>query len=690
MLMLLDLLIKEHMNRITEKENSDSSNMGREPLELEKAIIRQRINLSRLNGVHLNLPYLSQLVQLTELEEMALMIALAPELDSKFGNLYAQLQEPGYQTKPTVELATRLLSIFQGGCLFAQSIFDANTKLMNYRLLRFTDPGNANYLLQRSLYVDTQIVNFLIGIDQLDSRLAAVAHVADPQSETETNCFNDDHQRRLLKLVRAQLTNDGQLTSKLLFDLFGAAGSGKLSTVKAVCRELGVSLIIGNIANMLHQPAAFADNLFLLCREVLLHPAALCLLHTDALLSSPNQYPKEIAALLDSIERFPNLTFMIGLKSCSSLLIRGDSMCFQVEFTLPDVKERKNLWERMSKQVRLEVPIDFESLAEKFRFSPGRIQHALLAARSMALWRDPQHGRISMKDLQDACYLQTNHDHEHRLADKLTSTGKLEDLILTPEQAASLQELIDQVKYRRVVHGEWGFQHRLARGRGLNILLHGPPGTGKTTAAEVLANELGLDLYRIDLSQVVSKYIGETEKNLHRIFQEAEESFAILFFDEADALFGKRTEVKDALDRHANMEIAFLLQKMEEYDGITILATNLYGNLDAAFIRRMQFSIELTLPDESNRLNIWRMMFPKEAPLSDDIDYAFLAKNFKMAGGHIKNVVLSAAFLAAKDEEPIGMAHIVRSLRRELDKMGKLTSKEAFGPYFDLLGGKRA
>ena len=230
----------------------------------------------------------------------------------------------------------------------------------------------------------------------------------------------------------------------------------------------------------------------------------------------------------------------------------------------------------------------------------------------------------------------------------------------------------NQVRHRHRVFGDWGFDRKLAHGKGLSALFSGPPGTGKTLAAEVLAHELGLELYKIDLSGVVSKYIGETEKNLARVFREAEASNAILFFDEADALFGKRTEVRDAHDRYANVETSYLLQKMEEYDGITILATNFQQNVDDAFLRRIRFVVELPFPDRERRREIWRHLFPPQTPLSPGIDYGFLAEHFRIAGGNIRNVVLNAAFIAAQDGGVVRMEHICQGARREYEKIGKL------------------
>jgi len=222
----------------------------------------------------------------------------------------------------------------------------------------------------------------------------------------------------------------------------------------------------------------------------------------------------------------------------------------------------------------------------------------------------------------------------------------------------------------------WGLGAKLASSRGVTVLFSGPPGTGKTMAAQIIAGALGLDLYRIDLSTIVSKYIGETEKNIERIFREAEQSNAILFFDEADALFGKRSEVRDSHDRYANIEISYLLQRMEAYDGVTILATNLRGNLDEAFTRRLQFAVSFPFPETEDRLRIWKTLFPPDVPREPDIDLALLANRFRLAGGNIRNIIVSAAYLAAAGGESVSMSHLLHGTRRELQKMGRLVRDE--------------
>jgi SpoVK/Ycf46/Vps4 family AAA+-type ATPase len=264
------------------------------------------------------------------------------------------------------------------------------------------------------------------------------------------------------------------------------------------------------------------------------------------------------------------------------------------------------------------------------------------------------------------------------LAHKLDLRYVWNDIILPAEKLAVLYEVVATVRQRAKVLEEWGAGKKLASSAGVTILFAGPPGTGKTMAAEVMAGELKLDLYKIDLSNVVSKYIGETEKNLDRIFKEAANSNAILFFDEADAIFGKRSEVKDAHDRYANIEISYLLQRMEAYDGVTILATNLRANLDEAFTRRLHFAIDFPFPQVEDRLRIWQTIFPPKVPRARNVDFELLASRFELAGGNIRNIIFGAAHLAANDGKKVTMSHLLQATKRELQKMGRLTNEEDF------------
>ena len=234
------------------------------------------------------------------------------------------------------------------------------------------------------------------------------------------------------------------------------------------------------------------------------------------------------------------------------------------------------------------------------------------------------------------------------------------------------------LNFASAVYGAWCFERKLSLGKGLSALFSGPPGTGKTMAAEVIAADLKVELLKIDLSQIVSKYIGETEKNLRQLFEQAAAAHAILFFDEADALLGKRSAVKDAHDRYANTEIAYLLQKMEEYEGIAILATNMRQNMDEAFTRRMRFIVEFPFPEDEDRLRIWNTVWPKEVPLAEDVDLPWLARQFRFSGGSIRNVALAAAFLAAEQGQAVAMRHLMLATKRELQKMGRLVNDQEY------------
>jgi hypothetical protein len=269
-----------------------------------------------------------------------------------------------------------------------------------------------------------------------------------------------------------------------------------------------------------------------------------------------------------------------------------------------------------------------------------------------------------------------------KLAIRIRPRRTWDDIILAPDKLQGLHELTSRYRHRDVVHGDWGFPAIPAAG--LVAMFSGPSGTGKTLAAEVVAGDLGLDLFKIDLSSIVSKYIGETEKNLERVFSAATSTNTVLFFDEADSLFGKRSEVTDARDRYANLEVSYLLQRLEAYDGMVVLATNFSKNLDDAFLRRIHVSIEFSVPAEPERKAIWQHAIPKTAPTSD-IDYDFLARQFDLAGGSIKGAALHAAFLAAEDDVPITMEHLMMALKREFQKLGRLRTQTEFAQYTKLV-----
>jgi hypothetical protein len=345
-----------------------------------------------------------------------------------------------------------------------------------------------------------------------------------------------------------------------------------------------------------------------------------------------------------------------------------------VEVPEPSLAERQAAWRRTSGAE------DVEDVAAKFRLSIGQVERAAEVAKAIA----SSAGRAPGLDDLDAGARSASSGALGQLATRLELRFGWDDLILPPRSSEVLQSISAYVRHRDLVLSEWGYERTVARNQGVKTLFAGDSGTGKTMAAQVLASDLGQEIFRIDLATVVSKYIGETEKNLDRIFAAAEGSNAILFFDEADALFGKRSDVQDAHDRYANLEVAYLLQRMESYAGAVVLATNYRQNIDDAFLRRLDFVVDFPFPEPPDRERIWRLLLPQRAPVADDVDVTFLAHQFKLAGGNIRNASLAAAFLAAEDGGVIAMRHLVRGVALEYGKLGRLTLESDFEQFHDV------
>ncbi len=413
--------------------------------------------------------------------------------------------------------------------------------------------------------------------------------------------------------------------------------------------------------------------------------AYLCLYHLDRKdetgnLTAPEQRMVETLA---GLELKRNKRFLL-----SQLPLRARISTLAVELELPAVTEgeRLTLFRTFLRDETLDGDITAEELAAKFRFSPRQIRSACLQAGGLA--RLSGENTISGALIHQCCYRQAVH--------RLGSLGSLvpaaytwDDVVMPQAQKELMQRACGHIRYQHQVYCAWGFERKISYGRGLSILFAGAPGTGKTMCAQVMANQLNMEMYKINISQIVSKYIGETEKNLQSVFAEAKHSNCILFFDECDALFGKRSEVKDSHDRNANVEVAYLLQQIEEYDGVCILATNLIGNIDEAFMRRMTYVIRFPFPDPPMREKIYRRTIPEDAPVSEDIDWDFLAKKFELAGGHIKNIVLAGAFMAAGEGSPISMRHLLQAAVDEMKKNDIVVVREELREYADLLEVER-
>jgi hypothetical protein len=634
--------------------------------------IQARRGATRQAGVRLSLPRLVELFGLTQFEEQCLVICLAPELDRKYEKLYGYLQDDATRRKPGVDLVLNLLCATQSEKLIARAAFDPAAALLKFKLLLMTDAGTDGQLplLSRALKLDDRIVNFLLGQAQLDARLERFARMVVPRESVLGMIAAHELYQRASSFVQAYFPQPQSGRNVVLY-LHGSAHRDKRLVVEAVCRDVTLPLLLADVAAMKAGPLPFEQAAWLLAREAALQSAVLCLENTDCLVAEPEKHLLELNALIESAKTFSRLTFMSGSRHWQPPDFTHECLFLSIAVSRPDLGTCKRLWDQnLAACGRLADDVDSAVLAGKFRFGLSQIQDALAAAENLARWRSPENWRITPSDLASACRAQSS-PKLGALAQKIEPRQTWSEIVLPHDHLAQLKELCEQARHRHRVYGDWGFDRKLSLGKGLNALFSGPPGTGKTMAAEVIANELQLDLYRIDLSQVVSKYIGETEKNLHQIFLEAQTAHAILFFDEADALFGKRSEVKDAHDRYANIEVGYLLQKMEEYEGVAILATNLGGHIDEAFLRRMHFIVEFPFPDQEYRRQIWKVVFPHEAPLAEEVDFDALAREIKLAGGNIKNIALAAAFYAAGNGQIIQMPHLWQAARREHQKLGR-------------------
>ena len=642
------------------------------------ADIGRRKEESAKQGVTLRFEKLERLFHLTSFDVDILLICMAPELDLRYERFYAYLQDDVTKKRPSVDLVLNLLCPSFQAKLAARDRFSLESPLFKYYLLHlFDDPSHQNPpLLSKFLRVDERVVNYLFGSDEIDTCLQTCARLNVPQSGLDDLFLPADVKHRLALLAEKKEVK----ANGLIFYFQGTYGVGKQTTAESVCRELEIELLEVNLRRLLNTNGLSFDKAVRLAgREAQLQNAAIYWNGFDALLADDKCASLEV--LVRDLEGSRGLTFLAGDTTWEPMDGLHDSAFVRIEFPRPTYAERVQLWTASLDEATLTgTDVDLSAVAGKFRFSGGQIRDAAATARNLACWRDPENRHVTMTDLYSACRLQSNRKLA-TLAQKITPHYKWDDIVLPSDRLEQLKEICNYVKYRSLVYDEWGFDGKLSMGKGLNALFAGPSGTGKTMAAEIMAGELELDLYKIDLSSVVSKYIGETEKNLARIFAEAETSNAILFFDEADALFGRRSEIHDSHDRYANIEISYLLQKMEEYEGVVILSTNFRRNMDDAFVRRMHFTIELPFPNENDRRRIWKQIWPDDMPRSPELDLNFMAGRFEVAGGNIRNIALAAAFLAADDGGAVNMVHLTRATQREFQKMGKVVMGRDFGEY---------
>ncbi len=631
--------------------------------------ISRRKRASAARGISLRLEELRTRFDLLPLDLDILLVCIAPELELRYERLYSYLQDDVTRKRPTVALILNLLCPDREARLAARSRFAPDAPLLRHRLLTlFGDPSQPQPpLLAHYARVEQRVLGFVLEQDALDPALDDCATLITPTLDLDALIVPPKVARRL-----ARLADSPPKRTPAVIVLRGAEGSGRHTVAQSLCAAWRRPLLTVNLERLPADASALSSGVMIALREARLTGAVVYWQGYVSLLeegTSPRR--DQFHDLLVSAPLVHFLPLDESRPEPGRALLRAAYLT-RINLPRPDYALRRRLWARFLEGHKLAPDADLSAVAGRFRLTVGQIYDAVADAAHRAEGQP-----ITTADLFAAARDRTA-GRLAGLAKKIVPRHTWDDLVLPADQVAQLHELCAQVHYRHVVLDEWGFDHRLSLGKGLNALFAGPSGTGKTMAAEVVAGELGLDLYKIDLSTVVSKYVGETEKNLERIFTAAHHSNAILFFDEADALFGKRSEVRDAHDRYANVEISYLLQKMEEYDGLVILTTNLNKNMDEAFVRRMHFTVEFPYPEPADRLRLWKVLLPPQVPLANDVDLELLATRYRLTGGNIRNVILYAAFLAARDGGRLGMEHLLWATRREFQKMGRLADEREF------------
>ncbi len=592
---------------------------------------------------------LSAALKLTKFEQQVLLLCAALELDSSFAELCAAAQRDTRRGYPTFSLALAALPDAHWSALSPQA------PLRYWRLIEFSDSQS---LTTSPLRVDERVLHYLTGVDCLDVRLQGLVRPVALTAEIPPS-----HQRVVYELLESLAGKTD--AAEIGLQLCGDDPAGRRAVAAAACALLGIQLLELRCDDLPVSPVE-TEMLARLCeREAALKRSFWLIDCGDGELHEQSR------ALTRFVE---NLQAAVIVAGREPLRLTRRSL-FRFEVNKPAAPEREALWRQTLGSAAEGLHGSVRAVSAHFNLDAAAIKAASLEfTRRATTQPDAEPGAL----LWDSCRAQCMSKMAD-LAQRLDPVAGWDDLVLPTAQLLTLKQIAAQVRQRTQVYEQWGFAQKSVRGLGIGALFAGPSGTGKTMAAEVLANELRLDLYRIDLSALVSKFIGETEKNLRRVFDAAEDGGAILLFDEADALFGKRSEVRDSHDRFANIEISYLLQRIEVYRGLAILTSNLKQAIDPAFLRRLRFIVHFPFPDTKQRAEIWQHIFPSATP-TEGLDWEKLAR-LNLAGGSIRNLALNAAFLAADAREPVRMSHLLAAAQSEYAKLEKPLSQAEIGGW---------
>lgn len=650
--------------------------------EAAVASVQARID-TRLAATTIQTPFqrLRQAFDLDRIQADVLLLALLPELEPAYRRLFAVLMDDATRTLPTVDLITEMLAPELPGAAAARAAFTG--RLLTDELVHL-EPGGAPGL--HGVWVDPRVVGHLLGSDNPDVRVAAVLGELPVAPGWDALVLEPDLITRLQRL--ADRYRQSPPSAELVL-LHGPYGSGRRSVASAVCAQADLPVFTAEVGLALQ--TGFEQGVRLVYREARLRGAAVGWIGPEPLLTGDDEAERRWAGLIAAAVDHPGPTLVISERPWEPGGAARGLRFTRFDLPAPTYPQRVRLWQQaLVGAPELAAGTDHDrliaSLSNAFQLTGGQIADATASARSLAGSRDEEGITIGADDLFEGCRRQSG----RRLvafARRIEPRAGLsfDDLVLPRTSGRQLDELRSRIVHSNRVYDEFGFERRITLGQGVVAMFTGASGTGKTMAAELLAREQGADLYKVDLAAVVSKFVGETEKNLDRVFEDAERANAMIFFDEADALFAKRGEVREARDRWANVELAFLLQRIEEHRGVVILASNLRQNIDEAFLRRLHSVVDFPQPDPRARLRIWLGMFPSGLGRPPDDVIADLAARFALPGGSIRNVVVDAAFRALRRNEQadaLELRDLVVSVGREYAKLQLPITPGEFGPEF--------
>lgn len=625
------------------------------------------------DGTIFRMPYLKKCMNLNEWEYFLLFAAFAPNYDIKYGMIFAYLQGDEKKRNPSLWM---LVALYQLQATLSEEILSETLQRKGYLCeccLHIVEIQEKNPM-DRTISLQERICAFLYGRNEISEDLMTLVEIFQFMDPVDELVIRKDYKDELQGVLQNMFSTN-EKNAKIL-QLYGVQGIGKHFLLKQIAKEWQTNLLFVDVRKLLFLP--LKEQQILLSKillESLLTGSIVCwedcgYSEQEGIQQQGVKMP-EREFLLKRIQDSYRVSVWISEEK-ADFLLRKNFHVLYMEFPMLQVREREQLWQSKKKRYAISDTVDIQSIANQYILTPQSMQEVLWDARMHAS------GEIMSEHIREAVSCQVNNQLGESAA-RIQSVYTWDDLVVDKMQKRQMEMICNQVRYRSVVGEEWGFYQKTSYGRGICAMFYGAPGTGKTMAVQVMANELGLELYRIDLSQIVSKYIGETQKNITELFKRAKNMNALLFFDEADSLFAKRSEVKDSHDRNANAETAHLLQKLEDYEGITILATNYINNIDEAFKRRIKFMVNFAFPTPDVRLKLWKTILPKETPREEELDFAYFAQEFELSGSSIKEILTNAAFCAAAEGRGLCNRDLVLAIKQNFAKYGKVLTDDDFG-----------